>query len=59
VADNAYGIFANSDINTTDLEFDNETAHWFNGTHDDDSGKAYWGDGWTAFLNDDFYGKKL
>jgi hypothetical protein len=57
VADNAYGVFVNSDNDTADFENSNETAHRQNGTRDDDSGKAYWGDGWAAF-NDEFQGKK-
>jgi hypothetical protein len=59
VADNAYGIFANSDNDSADFKNYNETANEHNGTRDDDSGKAYWGDGWAAFFNDDFYGKKF
>jgi hypothetical protein len=58
VADNAYGVFVNSDNDTADFENFNETAHGRNGTRDDDSGKAYWGDGWAAFFNDEFQGKK-
>jgi hypothetical protein len=58
VADNAYGVFVNSDNDTADFENSNETAHRRNGTRDDDSGKAYWGDGWAAFFYDDFQGKK-
>jgi hypothetical protein len=57
VANNAYGVFANSDNDTADFENSNETAHKHNGTRDDDSGKAYWGDGWAAFFNDEFQGK--
>jgi hypothetical protein len=57
VADNAYGVFVNSDNDTADFENYNETAHGRNGCRDDDSGKAYWGDGWAAFFNDDFQGK--
>ncbi len=57
MADNAYGVFVNSDNDTADFENYNETAHKHNGTHDDDSGKAYWGDGWAAFFNDKFQGK--
>ncbi len=51
MADNAYGVFVNSDNDTADFENSNETAHKHNGTRDDDSGKAYWGDGWAAFFN--------
>jgi hypothetical protein len=58
VADNAYGVFVNSDNDTADFKNSNETAHRRNGTRDDDSGKAYWGDGWAAFFYDDFQGKK-
>jgi hypothetical protein len=58
VADNAYGVFVNSDNDTADFENYNETARGRNGTRDDDSGKAYWGDGWAAFFNDEFQGKK-
>ncbi len=54
VADNAYGVFVNSDNDTADFENSNETVHKHNGTRDDDSGKAYWGDGWAAFFNDNF-----
>jgi len=50
--------FVNSDNDTADFENFNETAHKRNGTRDDDSGKAYWGDGWAAFFNDEFQGKK-
>jgi hypothetical protein len=59
VADNAYGVFVNLDNDTADFENSNETAHKQNGTRDDDSGKAYWGDGWAAFFNDEFQGKKF
>jgi hypothetical protein len=59
VADNAYGIFANSDNNTADFKPNNETAHEHNGTRDDDSRKAYWGDSWAASFTDDFYGKEF
>ncbi len=58
VADNAYGLFVNLDNNTAGFENSNETAHGRNRTHDDDSGKAYWGDSWAAFFNDKFQGKK-
>ena len=58
MADNAYGVFVNSDNDTADFENFNETAHRRNGSHDYDSGKAYWGDGWAAFFNDEFQGKK-
>jgi hypothetical protein len=57
VADNAYGVFVNSNNDTADFENFNETAHKHNGTRDDDSGKAHWGDGWAAFFNDEFQGK--
>jgi len=59
VADNAYGVFVNSDNDTADFENFNETAHRRNGSRDDDSGKAYWGDGWAAFFNDEFQGKNI
>ncbi len=58
MADNAYGVFVNSNNDTADFENFNETAHRRTGTRDDDSGKAYWGDGWAAFFNDEFQGKK-
>ena len=59
VADNAYGVFVNSDNDTADFENSNETAHRRNGSRDDDSGKAYWEDGWAAFFNDEFQGKNI
>jgi hypothetical protein len=59
VADNAYGVFVNSDNDTADFENSNETAHKQNGTRDDDSGKAYWGDSWAALFNDEIQGKKV
>jgi hypothetical protein len=59
VADNAYGVFVDSDNDTADFENSNETAHRRNGSRDDDSGKAYWGDGWTAFFNDEFQGENV
>ncbi len=59
MADNAYGVFANSDNDSAGFKNYNKTAHEHNGTRDDDSGKAYWGDGWAAFFNDDFCGKKF
>ena len=59
MADNTYGVFVNSDNDTADFENYNETANGRNGSRDDDSGKAYWGDGWAAFFYDDFYGKRI
>jgi hypothetical protein len=59
VADNAYGVFVNLDNYNADFENSNETVHKQNGTRHDDSGKAYWGDGWAAFFNDKFQGKKF
>jgi hypothetical protein len=59
VADNAYGVFVNSDNDTADFENFNETAHGRNRSRDDDSGKAYWGDGWATFFNDEFQGKNI
>jgi hypothetical protein len=58
VADNAYGVFVNSDNDTADFENFNETANGRNGSRDGDSGKAHWGDGWATFFNDEFQGKK-
>ncbi len=57
MADNPYGVLVNSDNDTADFENSNETAHRRNGNRDDDSGKAYWGDGWATFFNDEFQGK--
>ena len=51
-------MFVNSDNDTADFENYNETANGRNGSRDDDSGKAYWGDGWATFFYDDFQGKK-
>ncbi len=59
MADNAYGVFVNSDNDTADFENFNETANGRNGSRDDDSGKAYWGDGWATFFNDEFQGKNI